>query len=260
MNRKLLSEKELAEFQNLYEFLMIDDYIQEMMQHPCTPRPNNMEYLIVTPRQPQTLNPNGATSSKLLQKRMTAKQIKSLFKRTGFEVSDQVIQEIVYPNRAKTRSSSKKSRRHSRSSSLTRGSLSFAKFLSLANTKPSIRICVTKNQVLQAFKILSEDWADENGWIDCDVLENYLMNFSYHTEKAFEANNADYSLEELCDTERTHTTTESTHRSFLSEEVRKFLDQDFAKVRNMLDPFETGQFNYQKFIDLAFGDQCQTRQ
>ncbi|KAG2386063.1 hypothetical protein C9374_003212 [Naegleria lovaniensis] len=223
MNRKLLSEKELAEYQNLYEFLMIDDYKQEMQRNHTA---NNAgEYLIMTPRQQQALIPNSASLSKLLQKRLTVKQLKSLFKRTGYEVSDRTMQEIIHSSRARSsRSSSKKSR----------------------------RTLVTKNQVLQAFKILNED--SENEWMDCQVLENYLMNFSYHTEKAFEASHADYSLEELCHTDRSHTTTESSHKSFLSEEVRKFLQHDFSKVMSVLDPFGTGQFNYRKFVEMAFCD------
>ncbi|KAG2375097.1 hypothetical protein C9374_010101 [Naegleria lovaniensis] len=163
----------------------------------------------------------------LTNRRMTSRDLRGLFQRIGYRITNEQIREIIQ--------SAHESYYRKKDIHLPNDSISFNEFVHLIMDKPEPS-GVGRNQLLEAFKILSEnDEEGKDGWINTDELEHYLTHFHYWTEKSYVKQTGDVSS-----------------LSFLTGESKSFTKREFNKVMDILDPYRSGRFNFIKFIAMIY--------
>nr|CAG4718033.1 unnamed protein product [Naegleria fowleri] len=163
----------------------------------------------------------------LTNRRMTSRDLRGLFQRIGYRVTNEQIREIIQ--------SAHESYYRKKDIHLPNDSISFNEFVHLIMDKPEPS-GIGRTQLLEAFKILSEnDEEGKDGWINTDELEHYLTHFHYWTEKNYVKQTGDVSSQ-----------------SFLTGESKPFTKRDFNKVMDILDPYRSGRFNFIKFVGMVY--------
>ncbi|EFC41557.1 predicted protein [Naegleria gruberi] len=158
------------------------------------------------------------------QQRMTMKDLKSLFRRIGYKISNEELKAIIRNI-------------HESFSSLGLGrmdgpvdSINFKQFLHLIHDEPELDF--GREQLLESFRILSEKPSNgkpvQRGFIYIQDLERYLFEFSPLTKPSENSE---------------HSTHFAYSKSIISHE-------EYTKLLTILDPYSSGKINYEKFVEM----------